>query len=40
MGFGDIEIDEQGGDRFGEHAGAPIGMQDQRARRAGIQPTT
>ena len=32
VSFGDIEIDEQLGDRFGAHAGAAIGVQGERPR--------
>ena len=32
VSFGDVQIDEQLGDRFGAHAGAAIGVQGQRPR--------
>ena len=32
VSFGDVQIDEQLGDRFGAHAGAAIGVQGQRTR--------
>jgi len=33
VSFGDVEIDEQLGNRFGAHASAAIGVQGERARR-------
>ena len=32
MGFGDIQVDQQGGHRLAAHAGTPVGMERQRIR--------